>query len=247
MSLSNFDLKKYSKQIVLKKIGPNGQKKLLKSKVLIIGLGGLGCPLLLYLANSGIGELGIVDNDKIELSNLNRQILFNTKDLGRFKVDIGKEFIKKIDKKIKITIYKKRILASNIKKIIKSYDIICDGTDNFKTRYLINDYCIKMQKKLISAAISKFDGHLFNFNFKNKTACFRCFMPEIPDTFNDCEFDGVSPPVAGILGSMQASEVLNSILGISSISKSEMLIFNGIKMSLRKVKIPINKNCINKC
>ena len=161
-----------------KKIGISGQKKIKRAKVLIVGMGGLGCPLLSYLASSGINNVGIVDHDKIELGNLNRQILFNTSDLGKYKVNQAKVKVKKIYNRIKIKTFKAKISKRNIKSILKKYDVICDGTDNFDTRLLINDYCKKNKKILISAAISKFDGHLFKFNFKKRTPCFRCFMPQ---------------------------------------------------------------------
>ena len=175
MTLNLKEYQRFEKQIILKKVGISGQKKINKAKVLIIGVGGLGCPLLSYLASSGVNNIGIVDHDKIELGNLNRQILFNTSDLGKYKVDQAKVKIKKIYNQIKLKTYKIKITKKNIKSILKEYDIICDGTDNFDTRLLINDYCKKNKKILISAAISKFDGHLFKFNFKKKIPCFRCF------------------------------------------------------------------------
>ena len=146
MKFTSKDFKRYSRQIILKQIGIHGQKKIFSSKVLIIGAGGLGCPLILYLANSGVGNIGIVDNDKIDLSNLNRQVLFNYNDIGKFKVDQTKKRIREINKKIKVEIYKKKIDKNNINIIMRKYDIICDGTDNFESRYLINDYCLKKKK-----------------------------------------------------------------------------------------------------
>ena len=135
----------FSRQIVLKNIGIAGQKKILNAKVLIIGIGGLGCPLLTYLAASGVGTIGIADPDKIEISNLNRQTLFNANDIGKYKVDQAKYNIKRINNKIRIKMYKKKITSKNIKSIIRNFDIICDGTDNFETRYLVNDECKKMK------------------------------------------------------------------------------------------------------
>ena len=168
MSLNLNEFKRFEKQIILKKIGISGQKKIKKAKVLIIGMGGLGCPLLTYLASAGVSEIGIIDHDRVELSNLNRQILFNINDLGKFKVAQAKSKIIKIYKKIKIKTFKQKISIKNANLIIKKYDVICDGTDNFDTRYLINDFCKKNNKILISAAISGFEGQLFKFNFKKK-------------------------------------------------------------------------------
>ena len=240
MSLNFSEFKRFEKQIILKKIGISGQKKIKKSKVLIIGMGGLGCPLLTYLASAGIYNIGIVDHDKVEVSNLNRQILFNTADLGKYKVIQAKSKINKIYKKIKIRTFSQKVLTTNIKNISKDYDIICDGTDNFNTRYLINDYCKKNKKILISAAISQFDGQLFKFNFKRKGPCFRCFMPEKPIQENNCETEGIFSPVAGVLGSLQANEVLKTILGLKDDLDNNFLIFNSLKMTLRKIKINAN-------
>ena len=247
MSFNLSEFKRFEKQIILKKIGISGQKKLQESKVLIIGMGGLGCPLLTYLASAGIYNIGIVDQDKVELSNLNRQILFNTADIGKYKVIQAKSKIIKIYKKIKIKTFNQKVSVSNINKISKNYDIICDGTDNFNTRYIINDHCKKNKKILISAAISRFDGQLFKFNFKKGGPCFRCFMPEKPIQENNCETEGIFSPVAGILGSLQANEVLKTILGLKDDLDNNFLIFNSLKMTLRKIKINTNPNCLNKC
>lgn len=241
------DLDRYSKQIILKKFGIIGQKKIISSKVLVIGMGGLGCPLALYLAGLGVGKIGIVDNDKIELSNLNRQIIYNYNDIGKYKVDVAKKRIKNINKDIFIKSYKLRLSKSNILNIIKNFDIICDGTDNFETRLLINDFCLKMRKVLISAAVSGFDGHIFKFNFKKKTPCFRCYMPELPPNDNNCETEGVTPTLTGMIGTLQANEVLNSILFNKTDNEKKMIILNSISMNFRKVRLTKNKKCKNKC
>ena len=146
MNLNLKDFKRFEKQIILKKIGISGQKKIYNAKVLVIGIGGLGCPLLTYLAMSGVGTLGLVDYDKVEISNLNRQTLFTISDIGKFKVDRAKNKIMQINKELKVKVYKKKISSKNIKSLIKDFDIICDGTDNYKTRYIINDACKKKRK-----------------------------------------------------------------------------------------------------
>ena len=245
MKLSQF--KRYEKQIIIKKIGLAGQKKISSASVLILGMGGLGCPLLTYLAASGVGKIGIVDFDKVEISNLNRQTLFNTKDIGKFKVNQAKKAIYKINKKIKIIPFKKKLTSKNIKKIFNNFSIICDGTDNYNTRYLINDYCVKNKKILISSAISKFDGQLMKFDFKKKGPCYRCFMPNPPDFENNCQTEGIFSPVAGIMGSLQANEVLKCILNTKNDLNNQVLIFNAIKTEFRKSKISINPNCYNRC
>ena len=247
MELSLKEFKRFEKQIILKKIGVSGQKKIKKAKVLIIGVGGLGCPLLSYLASSGINNIGIVDHDKIELGNLNRQILFDNSDLGKFKVYQAERKIKKIYNQLKIKTFKIKITKKNIKPILDKYDIICDGTDNFNTRLLINDYCKKNKKILVSAAISKFYGQLFKFNFKKKIPCFRCFMPQQPIQEMNCDVEGIFPPVAGILGSLQANEVLKTVLNLKDDLNGYVLIFDSLKMILRKAKIQINPKCPNIC
>ena len=247
MSLNFNEFKRFEKQIILKKIGISGQKKIKKAKVLIVGMGGLGCPLLTYLASAGVSEIGIIDHDRVELSNLNRQILFNINDLGKFKVTQAKSKIIKIYKKVKIKTFKQKISIQNANFIIKKYDVICDGTDNFDTRYLINDFCKKNNKILISAAISGFEGQLFKFNFKKKSSCFRCFMPLIPDRENNCGSEGIFSPLAGIMGSLQANEVIKTILNFKEDLDNNLLVFNSINISLRKIKINSNPLCQNKC
>ena len=247
MKFGTKDFERFEKQIILKKIGFAGQKKIKKAKVLIIGIGGLGCPLLTYLASSGVCNIGIVDYDKVELSNLNRQILFNTSDIGKLKVNQAKLKVNKIYKKVKIKTFRTKISEKNINKIIKNFDIICDGTDNFATRYLINDHCKKNKKILISAAINKFDGHLFKYNFRKKGPCLRCFMPDQPLEENNCETEGIFAPVAGVIGALQANEVLKTVLGLKDDLDNNILVFNSLSMSLRKIKINKNLNCLNRC
>ena len=247
MKISLDQYKRFEKQIIVKKIGLSGQKKIFLSKVLIVGVGGLGCPLITYLAASGVGVIGIVDFDKVELSNLNRQTLYGLNDLGKFKIFQAKKNINKINKKIKIITYNKKLTSKNIKSIFNKFDIICDGTDNYDTRYLINDYCVKKKKILISAAISKFDGHLFKFNFKKKGPCYRCFMPEKPIEESNCQTEGIFSPVAGVMGSLQANEVLKSILNTKDFLINHMIVFDSLKTEFRKLKISINPKCINKC
>ena len=247
MKINLGQFKRFEKQIILKKIGLAGQKKILSANVLIVGMGGLGCPLLTYLAASGVGKIGIVDFDKVEISNLNRQTLFSTKDIGKYKVNQAKKVINKINKKTKIISFKKKLTYKNINKIFNNYNIICDGTDNYNTRYLINDYCVKNKKILITSAISKFDGQLMKFDFKKKGPCYRCFMPSPPNIENNCQSEGIFSPVAGIMGSLQANEVLKSILNSKNDLKNRLLIFDALDTEFRKSKISINPECINKC
>tara|TARA_B110000211_G_C13990507_1_gene513766 strand:- start:453 stop:1205 length:753 start_codon:yes stop_codon:yes gene_type:complete len=247
MKMSNNDLLRYSKQIILKQVGVLGQKKISSSKVLIVGMGGLGCPVALYLSNLGIKKIGIIDHDKVDFSNLNRQILFNTKDIGKFKVIQAKKFLQKGNKKIKINTYKEKIVKKNIQNIINKYDIICDCSDNFITRYLLNDFCLKNKKILISAAISKFEAHIFNFNFTKNAPCYRCFMPEIPEEENKCDTEGILPTVAGIAGTLQANEVVKTILLKKNELVGKMIVFNTLNLNFRKISLARNTNCIMDC
>jgi molybdopterin-synthase adenylyltransferase len=247
MQINEKNFERYSRQIILKKIGISGQKKIASAKVLIVGAGGLGCPTIIYLANAGVGNIGIIDHDKIALSNLNRQILFKTSDIGKYKVDIATKFVKQINNKIKVLKYKTKLNKRNISTIFKKYQIICDGTDNFETRYLINDYSLKYKKILISAAISKFEGHIFNFNFKKKIPCYRCFMPELPNYENNCETEGIFPTLAGIAGTLQANEVVKTILNFKNILHRKLLVFNSMTSETRKIKFSKNLNCTKEC
>ena len=180
-NLNKNHLERYSRQIVLKDVGVVGQKKIITSKVLIIGAGGLGCPIADYLSRAGVGTIGIADFDKINLSNIHRQNLYDTKDIGKYKVDVVKKKIKLINPFTKIKTYKKKISDKVSNNIVKSFDIIVDASDNFKTKFLLNKYSIKYKKNFIVGAINKFDGHVFTFNFKKKKEpCLKCFYQNSP-------------------------------------------------------------------
>ena len=239
-------IERFSRQIVLKDIGILGQKKILSSKVLIIGAGGLGSPVAEFLSRAGIGSLGIVDDDKVSLSNLHRQSLFNTSDIGKFKVKIAKDKIKKINPNTKVTVYKIRLNNDNFLKIINDYDYIVDGSDNFKTKFLLNDFCLKFKKTLVTGAISKFDGHIFTFNFKDKKIpCLRCFFQEsnISDDLLNCESEGILGTIAGIVGTIQANEVVKKILNIGTGLDGYIFILDLLHLNFRKVKLKKRKNC----
>jgi len=243
--LNKNHIERYSRQIVLKDVGVVGQKKIYSSKVLIVGAGGLGCPVADYLSRAGVGTIGIADFDKINLSNIHRQNLYNSKDIGKYKVDVVKEKIKSINPFTKIKTYKKKITNKNLNNIIKSFDVIVDGSDNFKTKFLLNKYSIKYKKILIVGAISKFDGHVFTFDFKDKkTPCLRCFYQSEPsDEILNCEAEGIMGPVAGIIGNIQANEVLKKILKIGKDLNKNILIINFLTLNFRKVAFKKNKNC----
>ncbi len=241
-------IQRYSRQIILKDVGPIGQKKIINSKVLVVGAGGLGCPVIDYLSRAGVGNIGIVDNDKVNISNIHRQSLYTSKDLGKFKVNIAKKKVKLINPKVKIKTFKERIDNKNIEKIFKSYDFIIDGSDNFKTKFLLNKYCLNQKKILIVGAISKMDGHIFTFDFKNKNdPCLKCFYQTEPsDDILNCEYEGILGPVAGVVGNIQAIEVLKKILKIGDKSSRKILILDLSKLDFRRVEFKKKINCICK-
>ena len=247
-TLKKDSLVRYSRQIILKNIGIIGQKKIINSKVLIVGLGGLGCPVADLLARSGIGEIGIIDFDKVSLSNIHRQTLYTTKDVNKYKVDVVKKKLNLINNEVKINIYNKKANEKNLNNIINKYDVIVDGSDNFKTKFLLNKFSLKLKKKLIVGAISKFDGHIFSFDFnKKKMPCLKCFYQTEPsDQFLNCESEGILGSTANIVGGIQANEVLKAILGIGKNLKSNIFILDFLNLNFRKVLFKKKKNCICK-
>ena len=237
--LNKSQIERFSRQLVLKNIGAKGQKKIFSSKVLIVGIGGLGCPAAENLVRAGIGTVGIIDNDIVNLSNIHRQSLFDSNDVKKLKVDVAAKKLKKINPLTKVKTYKSRLNEKNIGKIIQNYELIIDGTDNFEAKFLINDSCIRLKKKLITGAISKFDGHIFTFDFKdNKTASLKDFYQEekISDDVLNCEFEGVLGTTASIIGAIQANEALKMIMGIGQNLKNQILIMDLLNLNFRKVK-----------
>jgi adenylyltransferase/sulfurtransferase len=238
-NLNKSQIERFSRQLVLKDVGSRGQKKILSSKILIVGVGGLGCPAAENLVRAGVGTIGLIDNDIINLSNIHRQSLYTSKDIKKLKVSVAAKKLKEINPSTKIKTYKSRLNEKNIKNIIKNYEIIIDGSDNFKTKFLINDYCIKLKKKLVTGAISKFDGHVFTFNFKDrKTASLKNFYQEneISDDDLNCEFEGVLGTTASIVGTTQANEALKMIMEIGQNLKNQILIIDLLNLNFRKVK-----------
>ena len=243
--LDKNQVERFSRQIVLKDIGASGQKKIIQSKVLIIGMGGLGCPVAEFLTRAGVGTLGIIDFDNVDLSNIHRQSLYNVSDIKKSKVLVAKKKLKKINSKTNIICHKIRIDKNNLKKILKEYNYIVDGSDNFETKFLINDTCKKFKKFLVTGAISKFNGHIFTFDFKDiKTPCIRSFFQEkkISDDILNCEYEGVLGTVAGIIGTIQANEILKKILNIGENLNGYILILDLLNLNFRKVKLNKLKN-----
>ena len=242
--LNKIEIEKFSRQIILKNIGALGQRKIQDAKVLIIGMGGLGCPAAEFLTRSGIGTLGIVDHDRVSLSNIHRQTLYTEKDVNKSKVKIAKKKLNEINSKTKINIFNYKLNKIKFHKIIKNYDYIVDGTDNFESKFLINDISLGYKKFLVVGAISKFDGHIFSFDFKNKNnPSLRDFYQEevATDDILNCEYDGILGTVAGIVGTMQANEILKKILNIGQNLNGFVLILDLLNLSMRRVKLKKRK------
>ncbi len=244
MDFTEDQLQRYSRHIILPEVGGKGQKKILNAKVFIVGAGGLGCPVGYYLAAAGVGIIGMIDNDTVELSNLQRQIAHNTKKLGVHKVDSAKETFEALNPDVKIIGIKERISKDNIIDLIKDYDIIVDGSDNFPTRYLVNDACVMLKKPLVSGAILRFEGQVTTI-LPKEGHCYRCLFEEMPPPglVPSCQEAGVIGAITGVVGSLQATEVLKLILGKGDILKNTLLIYDALKANFRRVKVPKNPEC----
>jgi adenylyltransferase/sulfurtransferase len=244
MALREDQIERYSRQIILPNLGGKGQEKLLKAKVLIVGAGGLGSPCALYLVCAGIGKIGIIDSDKVELNNLQRQILHSTKDVGRPKTESAKDRLNTINQDVEIIPYNIRLTSRNILDIIKEYDIIVDGSDNFPTRYLVNDACVLSNKPFSHGGIFRFEGQAITI-LPKETACYRCLFPEPPPPglVPNCQEAGILGAVAGVIGTIQANEVLKFILGLGDLLSGRLLVFNALDSSFRQVKVPRDPKC----
>lgn len=238
--------KRYSRNIFLPEVGKEGQDMLLDAKVLVVGAGGLGSPLLLYLAAAGVGTIGIIDGDKVDLSNLQRQIIYNEGDIGRSKAEIAASKIKALNPDINVVVYKERLTEKNTD-IIAGYNIVADGSDNFTTRFLLNESCYKLAKTLVSASVIGFSGQLSTFkaHLGSPHPCYRCFCPQIPpeNGLPTCSTAGVLGSVAGVMGSLQATEVIKEILQAGDGLSGKILIYNALKQDFRKITLKRNKGC----
>ncbi|MBX7146275.1 MAG: molybdopterin-synthase adenylyltransferase MoeB [Alphaproteobacteria bacterium] len=245
--LSDQQIERYARHLILPEIGDEGQKKLLEARVLVVGAGGLGNPLLLYLAAAGIGKLGIIDDDLIDLSNLQRQILFDPKHIGQNKSITAKKKLEKLNPDIFIEVYPTRLEEKNCGSIIENYDIVADGSDNFATRYLVHDICFKYKKTLVSAALLKFDGQISTFKayLGQPHPCYRCLFPEAPpsDMIPRCETAGIIGPIAGLFGTLQAIEIIKEITNIGTSLSGFLLIYDGLHSNFQKISFQRNPDC----
>jgi molybdopterin/thiamine biosynthesis adenylyltransferase/rhodanese-related sulfurtransferase len=242
--LSNDEIRRYSRHLLMPEVSAEGQKKLKKSKVLIIGLGGLGSPAAYYLASAGVGRLGLADFDRVELSNLQRQILYNTEDVGKSKVEVAGKKIYSINPHIDIHTHDVRLTAKNAFDVMKDYDFVIDGTDNFSTRYLINDACVLLSKPYVYGSVYRFEGKVSVFAFKNEP-CYRCLYPEppLPGSVPGCAEGGVLGVLPGIIGSVQAIEVIKLILGKGDTLSGRLLLFDGLNLKFTELALQKNHQC----
>lgn len=247
MALSDEELERYARHIVLREVGGVGQARLKAGKVLVVGAGGLGSPVLLYLAAAGVGTIGIVDFDDVSLSNLQRQIAHRTADVGRPKIQSAADAIAAINPHVSVVQHNARLTAANAREIISEYDVVADGSDNFATRFLINDACFFAKKILVSAAVTEFDGQLATFKAYDGThPCYRCIFPEpLPaGTVPNCSETGVLGAAAGVMGTLQALEVIKEIAKVGETLAGHLLIYDALKTNFRKVRVKRDPECV---
>jgi len=247
MELSDEQFRRYARHLILDEVGEDGQEKLLASRVLVVGAGGLGAPLLMYLAAAGVGTLGIVDDDEVDLTNLQRQVVHATGSVGRKKTESAKDTLAALNPGINVVTHDVRLTGENAEEILAGYDLVADGSDNFETRYLLNDACYRSGMPLVAAAMLRFEGQLFTFrrNDDAPTACYRCIFPEAPpaDLVPRCEEAGILGALAGVMGSLQTTEVLKELLGLGESLAGRMLIYDALNTGFHKINVPWNPHC----
>src|SRR5574344_1598156 len=243
--LSQEEINRYSRHLILPEVGLKGQLKLKNSKVLVVGTGALGSPVLLYLSAAGIGTIGIIDFDTVDESNLQRQIIHSTNEIGNPKVNSAKSRINSINPNIDVIAYNDKLTSKNSLEIIKNFDVVVDGTDNFQTRYLINDACVFLNKPFVYGAIFRFEGQSTVFNVDKNSPCYRCIFPEPPKAglVPSCSEAGVLGVLPGIIGTIQASETIKTLLEIGETLKGRLLTLNALKMDFKDYKIKKDENC----
>jgi molybdopterin/thiamine biosynthesis adenylyltransferase len=245
VDFTDAQIARYSRHIILAEVGGKGQKKLSRASVLIIGAGGLGSPAALYLAAAGVGTLGLMDGDVVDLSNLQRQILHTTATVGEPKVESGRRMLGALNPEITIKTYQENVTAENIMRFLPDYDLILDGSDNFATRFLVNDACFFARKTLISGSIFRFEGQLTTIKPHEGYPCYRCLYPEPPPAglVPNCQEAGVLGVLAGTIGVLQAAEAIKEILGIGETLADRLLIYDALEMKFRKVSRPKDPSC----
>ncbi len=247
MELSDEQFHRYARHLILDEVGEEGQEKLLASRVLVVGAGGLGAPLLMYLAAAGVGTLGIVDDDEVDLTNLQRQVVHATASVGRRKTESAKETLGALNPGVTVETHDVRLTSDNVDALVAGYDLVADGSDNFETRYLLNDACYRAGIPLVAAAMLRFEGQLFTFrrDDANRTACYRCIFAEAPppDLVPRCEEAGILGALAGVMGSLQTTEVLKELLGLGESLAGRMLIYDALNTGFHTIRVPHNRGC----
>ena len=243
--LTDAELERYARHVILEEVGEEGQIKLLESKVLVVGAGGLGSPILLYLAAAGVGTIGIIDHDVVDMTNLQRQIIHTTEEIGDAKVASAAERIEALNPEIEIIEHRMRLTAGNAIDIISNYDIVVDGSDNFTARYVTNDACFFAGKTLVSAALVRFEGQLSTYKSHEGGPCYRCLFPSPPDAdlVPRCDTVGILGSVAGVVGCMQATEVLKEICDLGTGLQGQLVLFDAWDMNMRKIKTKRDPGC----
>ncbi|MDX2144312.1 MAG: molybdopterin-synthase adenylyltransferase MoeB [Rhodospirillaceae bacterium] len=245
MDFTEAQIQRYARHILLPEVGGVGQEKLLKARVLVIGAGGLGSPVILYLAAAGVGTIGVVDDDTVDLSNLQRQVLHTTARVGAPKTYSAQAAVAAINPDVKIIPHKARLTSANAMDLISAYDVIADGSDNFATRFLVNDACFFAKKPLVSAAVLRFDGQLATFKPHAGGPCYRCLYADEPPAgqIPTCAEAGILGAVAGVLGTLQATEILKEILGIGQSMAGRLMIYDALDAASRTVKVNRDPAC----
>jgi molybdopterin-synthase adenylyltransferase len=247
VELSEEQFQRYARHLILDEVGEEGQERLLQSRVLVVGAGGLGSPLLLYLAAAGVGTIGVVDADRVDLTNLQRQIVHATPSVGELKVESARRTLAAVNPGIRIEAHPVRLGADNAKGLIAAYDLIADGSDNFATRYLLTDLCCRLEKPLVAAALSPFEGQLSTFRpyLGAGHPCYRCLFrePPPPDLVPRCEEAGILGAVAGVLGTLQAVEVLKELLGLGESLDGTLLIYDAMRARFHSIRIAKDPEC----
>ncbi len=244
MDLTDIQLERYARHIMLREIGGHGQKKLLQSRVLVVGAGGIGAPVLLYLAAAGVGHLGIVDDDSVALSNLQRQVIYGTEDIGRLKAQTARTRLHALNPDVQITLHTQRLTADNATSLIAPYDLVIDGCDNFETRFAVSAACLHRAKPLLSAAIGEFDGQISLFTPDGKSLpCYRCFVPEAPAGAARCTEQGVVGAIAGLIGTWTALEAVKHLAGFGETLAGRMLLVDGLTPETRTVRLKRDPVC----
>ena len=244
MAMTDEQIERYSRHIILKEVGAKGQKKLLNGSVLIIGAGGLGAPAALYLAAAGVGHIGIVDADEVDLSNLQRQVIHATADIGKAKVKSAKERMEAINPDVKVSTYRMFVDSTNVRELIREYDLIIDGTDNFPAKFLINDACVLEKKPFSHAGIIRFQGQLMTY-VPGEGPCYRCVFKNPPpkDAVPTCKQAGVIGAMAGTIGTLQAMEAIKYLIGKGDLLTGKLLTYDALKMEFRKINLKKDCNC----